>query len=248
VQRGPDKRAPFHRSRKGVANALLIELYATAIDRADLANEPHAFVTTNSEDFSQPQGDNRLPHPDLATLFGSEGSDFGLGVYGLNGILLAHFGQEIEELFAETYLEEEPRRLDEITAAEHEMFDASGITDPSSTSSGCWTMVTVKRSSGCAQSPGRGERASRRPTHSPDSSARAQISSWGCSTGGFQRSVGSWALNGNSWTRMLSCRMSDAWHFETQMIFSLSSSLSSPSSAPVRRRLRNALTCRNVCH
>lgn len=123
VQRGLDQRAPFHRSRNGVADALLIELYATAIDGANLANEPHAFVTTNSEDFSLPQGDNRLPHPDLATLFGSEGSSFGLGVDGLNSILLAHFGQEIEELFEETDFEEEPRRLDEIAAAEREMFD-----------------------------------------------------------------------------------------------------------------------------
>jgi hypothetical protein len=123
VQRGLDKRAPFHHSRNGVADALLIEVYATAIESANLANEPHAFVSTNSADFSQPQGDNRSPHPDLATLFASEGSTFGLGVDGLNGILLDHFGEEIEEFFAETYFEEEPRRLDEITAAEHEMFD-----------------------------------------------------------------------------------------------------------------------------
>jgi hypothetical protein len=62
VQRGLDKRAPFHRSRNGVADALLIEVYATAIESANLANEPHAFVSTNSADFSQPQGDNRSPH------------------------------------------------------------------------------------------------------------------------------------------------------------------------------------------
>jgi len=31
--------------------------------------------------------------------------------------------QEIKELFAETYFEEESRRLDEITAAEHDLFD-----------------------------------------------------------------------------------------------------------------------------
>lgn len=123
VQRGLDKRAPFHRSRNSVADALLVELYATALDSADLTTQPHAFVTTNSEDFSLPQGDTREPHPDLAALFDPEGSSYGLGVDGLNSLLLAHFGEAIEELFEESYFEEEPRRLDEITAAEKELFD-----------------------------------------------------------------------------------------------------------------------------
>ena len=123
VQRGLDKRAPFHRSRNSVADALLVELYATSIDDADLGAEPHGFVTTNSDDFSLPQGDKRLPHPDLTEMFGQDGSSFGLGVDGLNGIILDHFGEEIEELFEESYFEEEPRRLDGIAAAEQELFD-----------------------------------------------------------------------------------------------------------------------------
>ena len=89
VQRGLDKRAPFHRSRNSVADALLIELYATAVGGVDLAQDPHAFVTTNSDDFSLPNGDQREPHPDLAVLFAPDGSSYGLGVDGLNAILLA---------------------------------------------------------------------------------------------------------------------------------------------------------------
>jgi len=123
VQRGLDKRAPFHRSRNSVADALLIELYATAVGGVDLAQDPHAFVTTNSDDFSLPNGDQREPHPDLAVLFAPDGSSYGLGVDGLNAILLGHFGDEIEELFADTYFEEEPRKLNEIMAAEQEHFD-----------------------------------------------------------------------------------------------------------------------------
>ncbi len=42
---------------------------------------------------------------------------------GLNNVLLAHFGQELEELFEETDFQEEPRRLAEISEAEQEMFD-----------------------------------------------------------------------------------------------------------------------------
>jgi len=123
IERGLSKRAPFHRSRNSVADALLIELYAKTIRGVDLDQEPHAFVTTNSEDFSLPNGDNRHPHPDLATLFTPEGSAYGLGVDGLNSILLDHFGDEIEELFEETEFEEEPRRLDEIVEAEQQLFD-----------------------------------------------------------------------------------------------------------------------------
>ena len=123
VQRGLEKKAPFHRSRNSVADALLIEMYATAVDGADLTEDPHAFVTTNSEDFSLPNGDQREPHPDLADLFAADGSAYGLGVDGLNALLLGHFGEEIEELFAETYFEEEPRKLNEIMTAEQELFD-----------------------------------------------------------------------------------------------------------------------------
>lgn len=123
VERGLAKEAPFHRSRNSVADALLIELYATAVSGADFAREPHAFVTSNSEDFSLPHGDKRKPHPGIATTFAPEGSTYALGVDGLNEVLLAHFGLEIEELFAETNFVEEPRRLGEIVEAEKRLFD-----------------------------------------------------------------------------------------------------------------------------
>jgi len=123
VERGLSKLAPFHRSRNSVADALLIELYASENDRSDLSAEPYAFITTNSDDFSVPNGDKREPHPDLADLFAADGSTYGLGVEGLNSIMLAHFGEELEELFEESDFQEEPRRLAEISAAEQEMFD-----------------------------------------------------------------------------------------------------------------------------
>lgn len=123
VSRGLEKRAPLHRQRNSVADALLIELYATASGEADLGTDPHAFVTSNSEDFSAAAGDKRTPHADIAALFEAEGSTYALGVDGLNGILLGHFGDEIEELFADSDFVEEPRRLGEITDAEKELFD-----------------------------------------------------------------------------------------------------------------------------
>lgn len=123
VQRGLDKKAPFHRSRNSVADALLIEMYATALGDADVTTAPYAFITSNSDDFSLANGDKREPHEDIAELFTDDGSSYGLGVDGLNAILLDHFGDEIEQLFEETYFEEQPRKLTEITGAEQEMFD-----------------------------------------------------------------------------------------------------------------------------
>ena len=123
VERGLVKQAPFHKSRNSVADALLIEMYATSTGQVELSVEPHAFVTTNSEDFSLPNGDSREPHPDLAAAFALDGSSYGLGVDGLNAILLDHFEEEIEELFEETTFSEEPQHLDAIAGAEHELFD-----------------------------------------------------------------------------------------------------------------------------
>jgi len=80
VRRALDKKAPFHRSKNSVADALLIEMYASAVAHADLTEDPHAFVTTNSADFSLPAGDQREPHPDLADLFAHDSSVYGLGV------------------------------------------------------------------------------------------------------------------------------------------------------------------------
>lgn len=123
VHRALDKRAPFHRSKNSVADALLIELYASTIGQADLSADPHAFVSTNWTDFSAPHGDRRQPHPDLAPLFESERSRYGLGVEGLDAILRAEFGDEFDELVEESDFREEPRRLDEIQQAEKELFD-----------------------------------------------------------------------------------------------------------------------------
>jgi hypothetical protein len=123
VERGLAKQAPFHRSRNSVADALLIEIYATAAKGADLPRDPHAFVTSNSEDFSLPNGDKRLPHPDVEAAFAATDSTYALGVDGLNGVLLEQFGQELRDLFAESDFPEEPRRLDEIQDAEQRFFD-----------------------------------------------------------------------------------------------------------------------------
>lgn len=68
-------------------------------------------------------GDQRRPHPDIAATFDPEGSEYALGVDGLNAMLIRRFGSEIEERFAKTEFTEEPRHLNEIMGAEKQMFD-----------------------------------------------------------------------------------------------------------------------------
>ena len=123
VQRGLEKAAPFHGNKNSTADAIIFELYHSAIQGAELAESPHVFVTTNHTDFSRVKGDKREPHDDIATAFDGVGSRYALGVDGLDSVLRDHFGEEIQELFEETDFQEEPRRLDQIVAAETELFD-----------------------------------------------------------------------------------------------------------------------------
>ncbi|MEO3857497.1 PIN domain-containing protein [Acrocarpospora sp. B8E8] len=124
VQRGLDKKAPFHLHKNSIADALLIEVYRSAADSDnDVANH-YCFVTSNYQDFSLPNGDRRTPHPDLAVLFPNERSRYLYGVEGLNSALVDHLGEEFIELSNETeFLQEEPRTFAEILEAEREYFD-----------------------------------------------------------------------------------------------------------------------------
>ncbi len=123
VRRALDKRAPFHLPKNSVADALLMELYRTALDRLG-PEESLCFVTANYEDFSAWKGDRRLPHTDFADLFDDRRSRYVFGADGLRAILAADFGEEFAELEEEVHLvHEEPRTFSEILDAEQEYFD-----------------------------------------------------------------------------------------------------------------------------
>jgi hypothetical protein len=125
VQRGLDKKAPFGSDKNSVADALLIELYATQISQAG-SGEVYCFVTSNHRDFSLPSGDRRQPHPDLAAIFSRAESHYGYGIDGLNDILTEHLGDAFlnEQEEADFIINvEEPRTLEEIVRAEQKFFD-----------------------------------------------------------------------------------------------------------------------------
>lgn len=138
VRRGLDKTAPFH-SIKGsknqpgsdkncVAHALLIEMYASEVKRADPADR-YCFVTSNHRDFSMPNGDHRQPHPDLAELFDGTQSRYIYQLEGLDALLSEDFSDEFQEFLEEReetefiINAEEPRTLAEIVDALAEFFD-----------------------------------------------------------------------------------------------------------------------------
>jgi integrase len=75
VQRGLDKRAPFH-DRNGMADAILLETYAQCVRENKDATIKFAFVTGDKDDFSAPHGNHKQPHPDIADLFTPERSCF----------------------------------------------------------------------------------------------------------------------------------------------------------------------------
>jgi hypothetical protein len=124
LDRGINKRAPFHLNKNSAADALIIELYGAALHDVGWKDDSFCFVTSNYLDFSAPNGDRREPHPDLAHLFSDERSDYFYEVEGLDAALTQNLGAEfLEEAEEVELLQEEPRTLAEILEAEKEFFD-----------------------------------------------------------------------------------------------------------------------------
>lgn len=69
ASRAIEKRAPCHRGKNSVADAVLIEIFAQCVAEPSSSGHSFAFVTHNTSDFSDPAGDRRVPHPDLASVF-----------------------------------------------------------------------------------------------------------------------------------------------------------------------------------
>ena len=121
VQRGLDKRAPFHHGTNGAADALLLEMYRSAVTAATgEADDHYCFVSLNIRDFSATSDDQRLPHPDCADAFASSRSHYFIA---LSAALGAQFPEEFDELLEEFDFHEEPRNYHEIREAEEELFD-----------------------------------------------------------------------------------------------------------------------------
>lgn len=116
IDRALGKKAPFHLAKNSTGDAILLEIYSDEAAKATLEN-PCAFITLNTKDFSTVHGDSRLPHPDLEQVFDSPKSTYWTSV--------RHFIQENfpdlleeEEEFGEGYFQE-ARGLSEILEVEN---------------------------------------------------------------------------------------------------------------------------------
>jgi PIN domain len=69
ANRAVQKKAPFHHNKNAMADAMIIETYAECLLQKSGKRIRFAFVTHNKGDFSQEQANQKLPHPDLASIF-----------------------------------------------------------------------------------------------------------------------------------------------------------------------------------
>jgi hypothetical protein len=78
--RAIEKRAPFHRDKNSFNDELIIEAYGAYIKKMGKARDRFAFVTHNHRDFSEPNGNQKIPHPDLASFFSPRKSRYYISV------------------------------------------------------------------------------------------------------------------------------------------------------------------------
>lgn len=115
-ERAIDKRAPFHNGRNNFADAVLIEMYGEAAQ----GSGRYAFVTHNKRDFSYPNKNEKLPHPDIASYFSKIKSRYFIKLGdALKTERPMHFAEAMELYEFST----EPRRATEISDAIGELLD-----------------------------------------------------------------------------------------------------------------------------
>ena len=119
VERALAKLAPFHRSKNAVGDGLMMEIF---VETAKGGRHPEAqffFVTHNTRDFSQQDGDLRLPHFDLQPVFASGNRHYATSIVD---VVKCIDGEMLAEYEWERIYHPEPRWLSEILDAEHLLF------------------------------------------------------------------------------------------------------------------------------
>lgn len=119
AQRAIEKKAPFHHDKNSMADAIIIETYAECLMEKASLRSRFAFVTHNKNDFSLQNGNQKIPHPDIADLFSR--------IKSLYFINFAEALRRIEPSFVTDIMFEhswaqEPRGLTEILEAEDLLF------------------------------------------------------------------------------------------------------------------------------
>ena len=118
TERALAKKAPYHRAKNSVGDAILIEIY-TDIASTATADTPCAFITHNTKDFSDADGDFRQPHADFSHLFGAPKSAYWIA---LVEFLKDYTPDVLGDYDFEFNYSQEARRLSEILEADHMLF------------------------------------------------------------------------------------------------------------------------------
>ncbi|OSI68595.1 hypothetical protein BSZ22_20725 [Bradyrhizobium canariense] len=111
------KIAPFHAGKNSFADAVIIELFGQMVSSA---KGRCVFVTHNVKEFSLPNGDQRLPHPEISAFFSRIKSRYFIK---LVDALRALRPNEFAEAMYEHEFTMESRRASEISAAVEELTD-----------------------------------------------------------------------------------------------------------------------------
>lgn len=119
AQRAVDKRAPFHRDRNSMADAMLVEIYGDLVRAKTSTGQRFAFVTHNKHDFSVMNGNQKVPHPDIAEHFSRIKS---LYFINLPELLRRIEPSLVSDVMFELSWSQEPRGLSEILKAEDLLF------------------------------------------------------------------------------------------------------------------------------
>lgn len=118
AQRAIDKRAPFHRQKNGIDDAIIIEVYLSIVKGKNTERNRFAFISHNTKDFSNQHESNKLPHPDIADCFLPIKS---LYFISLSDALHRISPEHLNECMSELEWVEEPRKFSEIIESIHEL-------------------------------------------------------------------------------------------------------------------------------
>ncbi len=117
AERGLAMKAPFHRQRNGMGDAVLVETYGDIVKRTE---GRYALVTHNTKDFSAIGTDERLPHPDIAPFFSKQKSKYFIK---LGDALNAFRPEKYQDVMIEQTWDVPPRRFAEIFGAIDKLVD-----------------------------------------------------------------------------------------------------------------------------
>lgn len=120
AKRAVERRAPFHRDRNSMNDAILVETYDDYVRQHGGKGDRFAFITHNTKDFSAPQANDKSPHPDLAAMFSRVKSLYSISLGDILNRIAPDLLRDVE--FQENF-HEDPRRLAEILEAIDELFD-----------------------------------------------------------------------------------------------------------------------------